>query len=74
MRPFRITLAGKSETFAPEADFTDGEQRQHWTLTGLDKLIQLGLWERRLDRRGMILERPPTVEYVRRLPSARVVG
>ena len=73
MRPFRITIDGKTETFAPEADFTDGEQRQHWTLGGLDKLIQLGLWERRLDRRGMVLERLPTVEHVRRLPSARAL-
>ena len=74
MRPFRITVDGKTETFAPEAEFADGEQREHWTRAGLDKLIRLGLWERRLDRRGTVLEKPPTVEDVRRLPGARALG
>lgn len=74
MRPFRIRIDGKTETFAPEADFSDGEYRQHWTLAALNKLIQLGLWKRRLDRRGTVLEKPPTVEHVRRLPGARALG
>lgn len=71
MRAFRITIDNITETFTPGADFSDGDDRQHWTLEGLNKLIQLGLWERRLDRRGSVLEKPPTVERVRRLPSAR---
>ena len=73
MHPFRITIDGKTETFAADTDFADGEHRQHWTLAGLDKLIKLGLWERRLDRRGSVLKKPPTVEHVRRLPGARAL-
>lgn len=60
----------KSETFAPGVDFADGDMRQHWTLSGLDKLIALGIWNRQLDRRGMVVVKPPTVEQIRRFASA----
>ena len=71
MRAFILTVDGATETFNPDVDFADGESRQHWTLQGLQKLIRLGLWHRQLDRRGTVLEKPPAVERVRRLPGAR---
>ena len=71
MRAFKITIGSTSATFRPGADFADGDMRAHWTLDGLEKLIQLGIWERRLDRRGNVLQKPPTVEEVGRLPTAQ---
>ena len=74
MHAFKITTEAATETFSPGADFADGETRSHWTLSGLEKLIRLKLWERRLDRRGNVLQKPPLVEDVRHLPGARVLS
>jgi hypothetical protein len=65
LETFTIKRSGHSATFARGIDFGDGEMREHWTLSGLEKLISLGLWERRLDRRGTVLKKPPTVEQIR---------
>jgi hypothetical protein len=73
MRAFSVTVDNASETFNPGTDFADGESRQHWTFEGVEKLIRLGLWRRCLDRRGTVLEKPPAVERVRRLPGARPI-
>lgn len=74
MHAFKITTDTATETFSPGADFADGETRSHWTLSGLEKLVRLGLWQRRLDRRGTVLEKPPLVEDVQRLPGARALS
>ena len=71
MRAFKITIGGTTATFRPGKEFSDGEERAHWTLDGLEKLIQLGVWERQLDRRGNVLKKPPTVEEISRLPTAQ---
>lgn len=70
MDAFTLTVRGISQTFTHGIDFTDGDTRQHWTLSGLEKLIALGLWKRQLDRRGTVVVKPPAVERVRRLASA----
>jgi hypothetical protein len=72
MSTFTITRGGTSQTFTPGADFADGDTHEHWTLSGLEKLIALGLWERKLDRRGTVLRKPPTVEQVRGVATASV--
>ena len=74
MHAFKITIGTASETFSPGVDFAEGETRRHWTLAGLEKLIRLGVWERRLDRRGTVLKKPPTVEEVGRLPDAEALA
>jgi hypothetical protein len=74
MRAFEVTIGGMSETFRLGADFAEGDARHHWTFEGLEKLIRLGIWQRRLDRRGMVIEKAPAVEDVGRLPSARAVA
>ena len=71
MRAFRITIGKSTAVFRRGADFADGDNRAHWTLEGLQKLIDLGVWERQLDRRGTVLKKPPTVEDVARLPGAQ---
>jgi hypothetical protein len=71
MRAFKIIIGSASATFRPGRDFSDGDERAHWTLEGLEKLILLGIWERRLDRRGNVLQKPPTVEEISRLPTAQ---
>jgi len=74
MHAFKITTEAATETFRPGADFSDGDTRSHWTLSGLEKLIRLKLWERRLDRRGSVVQKPPLVEDVQRLPGARTLS
>ena len=71
MRAFKITIGSVSASFTPGKEFSDGDERAHWTLEGLNKLILLGIWERQLDRRGNVLQKPPTVEDVGRLPTAQ---
>jgi hypothetical protein len=71
MHDFAVTTGNSTNTFRFGIDFVDGEDRFCWTASGLEKLIVLGLWERRLDRRGTVLEKPPTVEQLRRAPGAR---
>ena len=71
MRAFQITIGHTSATFRPGKEFSEGEERSHWTLDGLEKLIRLGIWERKLDRRGDVARKPPTVEEVSRLPTTR---
>ena len=70
MDSFTISRSGNTQTFTPGVDFADGDTRKHWTLSGLDKLIALGLWQRQLDQRGTVLKKPPTVEQVRALAAA----
>jgi hypothetical protein len=67
MDEFRITGRGRTETFRLGNDYGPGEVRQHWTLSGLEKLIRLGLWKRELDGGGKVKLKPPTVEMVMRL-------
>ena len=74
MKAFKITVGSVSASFAPGKEFSEGDERAHWTLEGLDKLILLGIWERQLDRRGTVLKKPPTVEEVGRMPAARPVA
>ena len=71
MRPFEIMTSVGTDTFRFGEDFVDGEMRECWTWAGLEKLIRLGVWERRLDRRGTPLQKPPSVEAVRRLSTVR---
>lgn len=49
MHEFSITGRGRTETFRIGNDYGPGELRHHWTLSGLEKLIRLGLWKRELD-------------------------
>lgn len=71
MREFVITVGRVTRTFSEGIDFGPGESRQHWTLSGLQKLIELGLWRREIDKRGNLKAKPPTVEMIRRLSAAR---
>ncbi len=64
MYQFRITSKNRTETFRFGNDYGPGEVRQHWTLSGLEKLIRLGLWKRELDSRGNVKAKPPTVEMI----------
>ena len=64
MIPFSISVGGKVETFRPIEDFTDGHERLHWTLGGIEKLIKMGLWRREYDLRGKLKSKPPRVEAV----------
>jgi hypothetical protein len=67
MHEFQITAKGRTETFRIGDDYGPGEIRQHWTLSGLEKLIRLGLWKREIDKRGGVKAKPPTVEMMMRL-------
>jgi hypothetical protein len=64
MDPFTLSLGGQSETFRPAEDFSEGHDRLHWTLAGIEKLIRLGLWRREYDMRGKLKTKPPHVEMV----------
>jgi hypothetical protein len=59
MDEFQITAKGRTETFRIGNDYGPGEIRQHWTLSGLEKLIRLGLWKREIDKRGRVKAKPP---------------
>ena len=52
-------------------DFTEGEQRLCWTRSGLEKLIELGLWRREFDARGNLKTKPMRVEAAMQLRCAR---
>lgn len=67
MNEFQITAKGRTETFRIGNDYGPGEVRQHWTLSGLEKLIRLGLWQRELDQRVRVKAKPPTVEAMMKL-------
>jgi hypothetical protein len=67
MDEFQITAKGRTETFRIGNDYGPGEIRQHWTLSGLEKLIRLGLWKREIGKRGGVKAKPPTVEMMMRL-------
>ncbi len=73
MHQFRITAANRTETFREGNDYAPGETRQHWTLSGLEKLIKLHLWKREIDKRGNVKVKPPSVEMIMRLANARRV-
>ncbi len=73
MQEFRITAASGTETFREGNDYASGETRQHWTLSGLEKLINLGLWKREIDKRGNVKVKPPSVEMIMRFANARRV-
>jgi hypothetical protein len=64
MNSFTLSLGGQSETFRPAEDFSDGHDRLHWTLSGIEKLIRLGVWRREYDLRGKLRTKPPHVETV----------
>jgi hypothetical protein len=64
MTPFTVSVSGKTETFLPADDFTEGHERLHWTLGGIEKLIKIGLWRREYDLRGKLKSKPPRVEAV----------
>ena len=64
MNPFTLSLSGQSETFRPAEDFSEGHDRLHWTLAGIEKLIRLGVWRREYDLRGKLKTKPPHVETV----------
>ena len=64
MKPFTVSLGGQSETFRPAKDFSEGHDRLHWTLAGIDKLIRLGVWRREYDPHGKLKTKPPQVEMV----------
>jgi hypothetical protein len=55
-------------------DFSEGERRLCWTASGLDKLIELGLWRREFDKRGNLKTKPIRVEAAMKLPQARVLA
>jgi hypothetical protein len=52
-------------------DYGPGEVRQHWTLSGLEKLIALRLWKTEFDSRGRVRSKSPTVEMIMRLADAQ---
>jgi len=60
-----------AEVFRFGIDFNEGEHRLCWTRSGLEKLIELGLWRRELDRRGSLKTKPMRVETAMQLPNAR---
>jgi hypothetical protein len=64
MIPFTVSRSGKIETFLPAEDFSEGHDRVHWTLSGIEKLIKLGLWCREYDLRGNLKSKPPLVETI----------
>jgi hypothetical protein len=56
-------------------DFTGGETRLCWTAQGLEKLIEIGLWQREFDKRGNLKSKPLGVEARMNLPVAgRKIG
>jgi hypothetical protein len=67
MHEFQITAKGRTETFRIGNDYGPGEVRHHWTLSGLEKLIRLGLWKRELDKQARVKAKPPTVETIMKL-------
>lgn len=62
MIPFSVSVAWKVEIFRPIEDFTDGHERLHWTLGGIEKLIKMGLWRREYGLRSKLKSKPPRVE------------
>ena len=70
---FTIANGGRSETFRTHVDFTEGYDRLHWTLSGIEKLINLGLWKREYTLRGTLKTKPPRVETLQALASGSCV-
>jgi hypothetical protein len=66
---FTIVNGERSETFRPQVDFAEGYDHLHWTLSGIEKLIKLGLWKREYSLRGALKTKPPRVERLQALAS-----
>jgi hypothetical protein len=62
MNDFDVRIGKVTATFRINVDFDEGEDRLCWTLSGLEKLIGLGLWRREFDKRGNLLSKPMSVE------------
>jgi hypothetical protein len=74
MHDFVLRTAKQTAVFRFGPDFTEGERRLCWTAKGIEKLIDLGLWQRELDARGNLKSKPIRVEAAMRLPIARPVS
>jgi hypothetical protein len=48
MNDFDVRIGKVTATFRINVDFDEGEDRLCWTLSGLEKLIGLGLWAARI--------------------------
>ena len=76
MRDFVIQgLTGNhAAVFRFGLDFTEGEQRLCWTRSGIEKLIELGMWRREFDARGNLKNKPLPVEAAMQLRNARLLS
>jgi hypothetical protein len=70
MRDFTLRVGDYPTRFRFGVDFTEGERRLCWTLPGINKLIQLGLWKREFDGRGNLISKPMRVEILMRKAGA----
>jgi hypothetical protein len=71
MRDFVIRTDERTAVFRFGSEFTQSNGRLCWTEIGLEKLIDLGLWQREMDASGNLKAKPLRVEQAMSLPSAR---
>ena len=71
MRDFVIRTNKHTAVFRLGTEFTEGDNRLCWTAIGLEKMIDLGLWDKDIDARDNLKANPLRVEEAMRLPTAR---